>query len=118
MHIRGDKAINLKEVYEAREKGERREREKRGWKKGLWVDAEVQRITRYIFFFVENNIVEYLINRFEITRETLLEIKILLGVQIIKKKKNTQISIYIMFHAVRFFFFSFLSSPPFSLNFG
>lgn len=51
MHIRGDKAINLKEVYEAREKGERRrEREKRGWKKGLWVDAEVQRITRYIFF--------------------------------------------------------------------
>lgn len=70
------------------------------------------------FFFVENNIVEYLINRFEITRETLLEIKILLGVQIIKKKKNTQISIYIMFHAVRFFFFSFLSSPPFSLNFG
>lgn len=112
MHIRGDKAINLKEVYEARKKGERkREREKRGWKKGLWVDAEVQRITRYIFFF-KNDIVEYLINRFEITRETLLEIKILLGVQIIKKK-NTQISIYIMFHAVRFFFFSFLSSPFF-----
>lgn len=30
MHIRGDKAINLKEVYEAREKGEKRRREKKG----------------------------------------------------------------------------------------
>lgn len=62
MHIRRDKAINLKEVYAATDR-ERRGEGKKGLEKGV-IGRCVQRITRYIyiFFFVKNDIVEYLIN--------------------------------------------------------